>query len=202
MTEPHPGYSRNIAVRRQLHHAPIKKPRFNISNRLKIIVGIIIVFLIVMSLINKTFIGTFICFLLGAVSMIHKRLVKGLPIGIELAVMSTCIISKAQGPIVGAIFGLSTAIAAQIVANDFDGGMIFYFAGTTLAGFIAYYLPFYLVIVVIMMVLMNDLFTQFVPLLGPSYMKLSAGTYIVTHLIINIAVLQVFGQYLLALATP
>jgi len=170
---------------------------FLFLNERKFLIALFMLF-IAIALISK-FMGVVFLFFIGAVSMIYKRKFKGLPIGLEFVTVTTIVVSKSFGPLIGAIYGLATSITAQMVSTDYDAGMIFFFISSMLIGAIAYFIPFQIIVVIATMSIFSDFFTQFPAIMGRVDHRLAAGVYAVTHLIINMTFWKIAGPILLLL---
>ena len=170
--------------------------QFFIKNfrRKRFILGAIILITLFISFGSRAILP-FVLFIIGSVSMLYKRKIRGWPIGVEFVTITTFIAGHAYGPIIGALFGLITSVTAQMLSMDYDGGMVMFFVGNSLLGFISAFTPVNLGGIVFVS-LFSDMWTQFFTLIGGSEQKLAAGTYIFTHTIFNVVMWNFMGIHL------
>ncbi len=145
-------------------------------------------------------IAVLVLFVFGAISMIHKRKVKGLPIGIEFVTMTTVIMSITHSAVAGALFGFLTSVTAQIIAQDFDGDMVLYFASMTIVGAVAGSTPLPHIITLSLMCLLTSISSQFFDIIGAPEQKVASIIYIATNQILNLGLWNPIGMALLRFA--
>lgn len=161
--------------------------------------AIAVISLLIAALFMGVFVPILILFILGAVSMVYKRRLRGIPVGFELVTLTTLIAAKAYGPGVGAGFGAVTALSAQFISGEYDAGILFFMLGAALAGFLASILPVPMPFLLILLMLIVDLATQWIPLLGAPEQKLVALVYMVTHQILVLGAWQLLWPLLMLL---
>lgn len=66
-------------------------------------------------------------------STVYKRTIR-VPSAVELVTLGTVITGAAYGPVVGALFGVVTTIASEIISSGVDVNTLFYAVGRGIAG--------------------------------------------------------------------
>lgn len=143
-------------------------------------------------------------FLAAAFSTFYKRIVR-VPPAFELVSLTTVVVGITHGPLVGALFGATAALAAEIINGAIDAFIVGYVFGRivmgALAGIIASAFPAASVVVVGMalLVLFNLIAQSLYLLQGDPEAKIKTAIYVFLNLAINWLLFSIAGQPLLKL---
>ncbi|MBI2664620.1 hypothetical protein HYX10_04745 [Candidatus Woesearchaeota archaeon] len=134
-------------------------------------------------------------------STIYKRVVR-VPSAIELVTLGTVVTSIAYGPLVGAIFGVLTTIASEIISSAVDMFTMVYAFARGVIGATAFFLAgMNIVLLGVLMVLLFNLICQPVYMLpGDLETKIKALYYFVISISFNLLAFFLLGGILLSIA--
>lgn len=152
----------------------------------------------------KALVLVMLLFLLGAFSTFYKKKLEGFgAIGFELVTFTTTITGIAFGSLVGAMFGLATALSSVVISKDVGITTPFFLLATAIAGGLAHPLSarFSIVPLGLMLVLFSTLtilvFTIF--FYRDAEIRAAAIFGIMTNLAVNYIFLAYLAKPLLAL---
>ncbi|MBI2145446.1 hypothetical protein HYU18_03940 [Candidatus Woesearchaeota archaeon] len=143
-------------------------------------------------------------FLVAAFSTFYKRIIR-VPPAFELITLTTVAVGMTHGPWAGAIFGATTALAAEVINGAIDAFIIGYLLGRivmgALAGIAAAIFPSagILAIGLALLVLFNIIAQSLYLLQGDPEAKMKTLFYVVLNLATNWLLFSLFGNPLLSL---
>jgi len=134
-------------------------------------------------------------------STIYKRVFR-IPSAIELVTLGTVVTSISYGPLAGAVFGVTTTIASEIISAGVDMFTIIYAFARGVIGIAAFYLAGVNIVVlgILMVLLFNFICQPFYLLPGDIETKIKAIYFLIINIIFNFIAFFFLGKFLLAVA--
>jgi hypothetical protein len=189
----------------------IKKQIIELAKNLKHFIGIktFILALIVLAVVllfgnnikDILFVGVLAVF--ASYSTIYKRTIR-VPSAIELVTLGTVITGAAYGPLIGALFGVSTTLASEIISSGVDVFTAFYTLARGIAGIASYFLVangMGVVMTGMMALVIWHIISDFVYIVsGDVEAKIKVLYYAVVNTSFNLLVFFLLGGFLLNFA--
>ncbi len=142
--------------------------------------------------------------ILASYSTIYKRTIR-VPSAVELVTLGTVITGVAYGPVVGALFGIITTFASEIISSGIDVFTLFYATSRGVSGALAQFLVVTLNINIVAMgmiaLLIFHAISDIIYLLsGDVEAKLKVVYFLVVNTLFNFLMFSLFGKALLDFA--
>lgn len=137
-------------------------------------------------------------------STIYKRTIR-VPSAVELVTIGTVVTGAAYGPLVGALFGILTTFASEIISSGIDAFTMFYAAARGISGGVAFFLvnsmSFSVVSMgIVALVVFNVLCQPIYQMSGDVEAKVKGVYYLIVNTLFNLLVFTFFGSILLGFA--
>ena len=132
-------------------------------------------------------------------STIYKRVIR-IPSAIELVVLGTVITSISYGPVAGAIFGVTTTIASEVISAAVDLFTFVYAFARGVIGVVAYFLAGMDIVLlgVLMTLLFNGICQPVYLLPGDFETKMKAVYFFTMNITFNFIAFFFLGNFLLS----
>lgn len=142
--------------------------------------------------------------IVASYSTVYKRTIR-VPSAVELVTLGTVITGVAYGPVVGALFGIITTFASEIISSGIDVFTLFYATSRGLSGALSQFLvvTFSLNIVLmgmIALVIFHAISDAIYILSGDVEAKLKVVYFLVVNTLFNFLMFSLFGSLLLGFA--
>lgn len=137
-------------------------------------------------------------------STIYKRTIR-VPSAVELVTLGTVITGVAYGPVVGALFGIITTFASEIISSGIDMFTLFYATSRGLSGALSQFLVGTLNVNIVLMGMIALLIFHAISdaiyiLSGDVEAKLKVVYFLVVNTLFNFLMFSLFGSLLLGFA--
>lgn len=137
-------------------------------------------------------------------STIYKRTIR-MPSAVELVTLGTVVTGAAYGPLVGALFGIFTTIASEIISSGVDVNTLFYAVSRGIAGGVAQLLIVNFGLGVVMAgmaaLVIFHVVSDFIYVVSGGIEAVPKVVYfVVVNTLFNLLVFTFFGNLLLSLA--
>ncbi len=138
---------------------------------------------------------------IASYSTIYKRVIR-IPSAIELVTLGTVVVSISYGPLPGAVFGIVTTIASEIISSAVDMFTLVYAFARGVIGVVAFYLSGMNIVLLglLMTLLFNGICQPIYLLPGDIETKIKAFYFFVMSIAFNLLAFFLLGNLLLRIA--
>lgn len=139
--------------------------------------------------------------LAASYSTIYKRTIR-VPSAVELVTIGTVITGVAYGPVAGAVFGVLTTFASEIISSGIDAFTFFYAVARGTTGAVVFYLAGWNIVTLGMVgvAIFNILCQPIYQMSGDIEQRLKGIYYLIVNTLFNLLVFTFFGKILLKVA--